>query len=99
MKTNFKRFLAVLMAFLLIIPALPLAKAEFEAPVSIFKIGLYQDTDDGVVRNFTSANLENYSRSGFGYDIGYFDENREFIYIGASITDTKKVTVTVDQKH
>lgn len=97
MKTNFKRFLAVLMAFLLIIPALPLAKAEFEAPVSVFKIGLYNDSNDGIVRNFTSANLENYSGSGFGYDIGYFDENREFNYIGASITDTKKVTVTVDK--
>ncbi|MBR0063160.1 MAG: hypothetical protein IJP67_03255, partial [Oscillospiraceae bacterium] len=64
MKTNFKRFLAVLMAFLLFIPALPSAKAEFEAPVSVFKIGLYQDKDDGITRNFTSANLENYPGSG-----------------------------------
>lgn len=97
MKTNFKRFLAVLMAFLIFIPALPSAKAEFEAPVSVFKIGLYQDTDDGITRNFTSANLENYPGSGYGYDIGYFDEDREFVYIGASVTDTSAVTVTVDK--
>lgn len=97
MKSNFKRFLAVLLVLFLLIPALPIAKADFEAPVSVFKIGLYQDTNDGVVRNFTSANLENYLGAGYGYEIGFFDESREFNYIGASISDTKKVTVTVDK--
>ena len=97
MKTNFKRFLAVLMSFLILLPSLPRAGASFEAPVSVFKIGLYQDTGDGTVRNFVSANLENYAGSGYGYDIGYFNEDREFISVGASILDTNKVTAVIDK--
>lgn len=97
MKTNFKRFLAVLMSFLILLPSLPRAGASFEAPVSVFKIGLYQDTGDGTVRNFVSANLENYAGSGYGYDIGYFNEDREFISVGASILDTNRVTAVIDK--
>ena len=65
----------------------------FQASVHTLRIGLYS----GSQKTFTSANLQNVSGTGYGYELGYFNSDREFVPIGVKITETNAITVTIDQ--
>lgn len=72
---------------------LPAEADGFTASVHTLRIGLYS----GSTKNFTSANLQNVSGLGYGYELGYFDSSREFVSIGVKITDKNAITVVIDQ--
>ncbi|MDR2665699.1 MAG: SpoIID/LytB domain-containing protein [Oscillospiraceae bacterium] len=63
----------------------------FEPPVAAVKIGLYYGSSA-----LPSANLQNATGYGSGYDFGYFDESRNFVPIGA-YTDAVKISVMRDR--
>jgi stage II sporulation protein D len=90
LKTSAALFLIAVFA-LLLLPAN--VDAAYTAPVSIVKIGLYNDS----TKNYASANLQNVSGSGYGYELGYYNSDREFISLGAKITDTNTITMMMDR--
>ena len=79
--------LARFTAFIIAISALatlaaPASEASYTPPYSTLRIGLYFGS--GVL---PSANLQNVSGSGSGFEFGYFNNNREFVPIGAYVED------------
>jgi stage II sporulation protein D len=68
----------------------PKAKA-YTPSVTTMKIGLYYGSDA-----LPAANLQNVTGFGSGYEFGYFDENRQFVSLGAS-TSTVKISMLRDR--
>lgn len=90
MKKIFRRLIAfsIICALALSMTA---TGGAFNAPVSTIKVGLFYNTTalDG-------ANLQNLSGYGSGYQMGYYDSNRNFVPIGATIS-TEKISVVIDK--
>ncbi len=82
-----------------LIPAAPRAEAVYTPPYQTVKIGLFSYGDDGNIdqRNFPSANLQYVTGKGEGYELGYYDGNRQFVSIGARIVGTPEITVVMDR--
>ena len=83
-KTALFLALALLLAAALI-PASPPAEAAYTPPYTTVRIGIYTYGASGSPseKTFTSSNLQNVPGCGCGYRLGYFDENRSFVDIGA----------------
>jgi len=96
MKERFLRKLALTvcaaLAAAVLAPA-PRARA-FGAPADTVKIGLYNNSTGAAT--YVSANLQNVTGCGSGYDFGYFDSGRNFVSLGAG-TDMDRITVMVDR--
>ena len=93
MKNNLKKLFATILAAAAIATIIPApAKAVYTAPTDIVRVGLYNDT-----QTYASANLQNVSGTGYGYEFGYYDSNRQFISLGASDTSTDKITMVIDR--
>ena len=71
--------------------AAPFAGAAYTPPYDTFRIGLYYDSTA-----LPSANLQNVSGYGSGFEFGYFNSNREFISIGAD-TDETRISMLMDR--
>ena len=75
-------------AFVIAIVALasltaPVSAASYTPPFQVLRIGLYFGSDV-----LQSANLQNVSGRGSGFEFGYYDNNREFVPIGAYVEET-----------
>ena len=80
-----KKAIAAITILAISIISIPLySNAEFIPYVDTVKIGLYYGSSALV-----SANLQNVSGYGSGYAFGYFDSDREFVPIEASVSTTK----------
>ena len=102
MRSAKKTVLAVSLALALaaaLIPMSPRAEAAYTPPYTTVRIGIYTYNSSGSPseKTFTSSNLQSVPGCGYGYRLGYFDDNRDFVDIGASITDTDEITVTMDK--
>ncbi len=75
------------------------ASPAYTAPYTTVRVGIFTFYDDGSVkdRSFPSANLQNVNGLGYGYEIGYFDADRNFVSLGATVTDTDQVTAIMDR--
>ena len=69
----------------------PAAQAAYTPAVSTLRIGLYYNTTA-----IPSANLQNVSGFGNGFEFGYYDGNRNFVSIGAW-TDESAITMVMDR--
>jgi stage II sporulation protein D len=85
-----KLSIMIILLSALLVTSSPQAKA-YTPTVTTMKIGLYYGTDA-----LPAANLQNVTGSGSGYEFGYFDENRNFVPIGAS-TPTVKISMLRDR--
>ncbi len=88
MKKHFKRYISFIMAIIISVILLPSevpAQAAYTAPVDTIRIGLME---------LNSANLEN--KVGSGYELGYYTDDREFVSLGATISETQ-ITMIVDR--
>ncbi|MCL2126183.1 MAG: SpoIID/LytB domain-containing protein [Oscillospiraceae bacterium] len=65
--------------------------AAYSPPVSTLRIGLYFDS-----AALPSANLQNVSGLGSGFEFGYYDANRQFVPIDAW-TDESAITMMMDK--
>ncbi|MDR1589774.1 MAG: SpoIID/LytB domain-containing protein [Oscillospiraceae bacterium] len=93
MKKRLRAGVSLLSAALLalaLMPPVPRASA-YVPEVSVVRIGLYYG--DSALQ---SANLQNVTDLGSGYDFGYFDASRNFVPIGA-YTDTVKISMMRDR--
>ena len=61
----------------------PQAQAAYEPPYSTLRIALFFGSGA-----LPSANLQNVSGRGSGFEFGYFNSDREFVPIGAYVDDT-----------
>ena len=86
MKKNMLKtlFTALLISIICVLPA----KA---AGSDVLKVGLYYSSNA-----LPAANLQNVTGIGYGYDIGYFDADRQFVGL-YSITDRNKITMVKDK--
>lgn len=101
MRAKIKTAVTLALAVVLILAAVPTqAKASpaYTAPYSTVRVGLYTCYSDGSVngKSFPWANLENVTGLGHGYELGYYDENRDFVSLGAFISDTA-ISVVMDR--
>jgi len=69
----------------------PKSQAAYIPPVSTLRIGLYYNTSE-----LPSANLQNAGGLGSGFEFGYYDDNRDFISIGAW-TDENSISMVMDR--
>jgi len=76
---------------ILLIPGAPASRAAYAPPVSTLKIGLFYNTNA-----LPSANLQNVSGFGSGFEFGYYDGNRNFVSIGAW-TDENTISMVMDR--
>ncbi|MCL2046228.1 MAG: SpoIID/LytB domain-containing protein [Oscillospiraceae bacterium] len=82
----------VLIAMLVLTVSLPPLPVEaYQPTVETLKIGLFFDTSA-----LPSANLQNVSGYGRGFYFGYYDQNRNFVSIGAW-TDETAITMVIDR--
>lgn len=98
MKKLLKCFVALLMIVSVTLSLVPSASASYVAPNNTIKVGLYYTPDGSSTQKaFTSANLQNQTGYGYGYELGFFDSNRVFNSIGAYILDTNAITAVMDK--
>lgn len=102
MKAERKIVISLALALVMAVSMIPTSKpaeATYTPPFQTVKIGLFSYRDDGNIdqRNFPSANLEYASGKGEGYELGYYDGNRQFVPIGVQIVGTSKITVIMDR--
>jgi stage II sporulation protein D len=93
MRKTAKIILTLLLTFALILTTYigyPKAQA-YTPPYTTIRVGLYYGSNA-----LPSANLQNVSGYGSGYQFGLLDEGRNFIPIGASTSETK-ITVLRDR--
>jgi stage II sporulation protein D len=93
MRKTAKIILTLLLTFALILTTYigyPKAQA-YTPPYTTIRVGLYYGSNA-----LPSANLQNVSGCGSGYQFGILDEGRNFIPIGASTSETK-ITVLRDR--
>ena len=76
-----KRTISLIAALCLCVPLLSAAAPAATAEDTV-RVGLYYS--GGSNGALVSANLENYSGTGSGYDFGYYDGNRQFIRLGGT---------------
>ena len=69
----------------------PLQAAAYSPPVSTLRIGMFYDSTE-----LPSANLQNVSGYGSGFEFGYYDGNRTFVQTGA-YTDETSISMTMDR--
>ena len=82
----------IVIAICLLIPLVtPVSNAAYTPPFTVLKIGLAFDSSV-----IPSANLQNVSGMGNGFNFGYFDSNRNFVPIGAW-TDETRISVLMDR--
>ena len=88
-----------LVLLLLTAPVAPKVRADYVPPFNTVRLGLYTFKSDGNVdqKSFPSNNLENVSGLGYGYEIGYYDDSREFVPIGPRMESTNTVTAMIDK--
>ncbi len=101
MRAKIKTVATLAIAVALILAAVPTgasASPSYTAPYSTVRVGLFTCTGDGSVseRSFPWANLQNVTGQGYGYEVGYFDGDRNFVSLGARI-DTDEVSVVMDR--
>lgn len=106
MRHKIKLALAFALAAVLTLAAVPTgvtttadAAGEYTAPYTTLRVGLYVSTaSDGspTQKSFPSANLMNAKGLGSGYELGYFDENRDFHSLGAFFSETE-ITMLMDR--
>lgn len=100
MRSRLKKIIAlalILAAALSVTPAPAKAAVGYTAPYTTIRVGIFTLNDDGSVNQkvFPSANLEN--AVGYGYELGYYDANRDFVSLGVFITDTNQITMMMDR--
>ena len=76
-----KRTISLIAALCLCVPLLSAAAPAATAEDTV-RVGLYYS--GGSNGALVSANLENYSGTGSGYDFGYYDGNRQFVRLGGT---------------
>lgn len=99
MKRILKAILAgalVLVMLPALVPCAPRAAASYTAPTDLVRIGIYTKESSGTKKTYPSANLQNVSGYGYGYEFGYYD-GRTFVSLGATETVTDRVTVIKDK--
>jgi len=69
----------------------PVSSAAYSPRYQTLKIGLFYNTSA-----LPSANLQNASGLGNGYEFGYFNSNRDFVPIGAS-TNENRISMLMDR--
>ncbi len=99
MKRTLKRVIVYLLvtASLLGITTTAYADENYTAPTDTVRVGLYYNDGVTTSRTFASANLQNVDGYGYGYEMGYYDSNRNFISLGVTVTDTNAITMVVDR--
>lgn len=99
MKTILKRTGIYILVAAMLISVIPTAYADstYTPPTDTVRVGLYYSNGSVTSKSFTSANLQNVSGGGYGYEFGYYDSNRQFVSLGASVTDTNTITMVVDR--
>ena len=92
MKKFLKKLLLLTVASAMTAAALPIGNASaYTAPVDTVRIGLNYGSSALV-----SANLQNFSGRGSGYEFGYFDSDRHFVSLGA-FTSEEKISMMIDR--
>ena len=81
MEVMMKRTISLIAALCLCVPLLSAAAPAATAEDTV-RVGLYYS--GGSNGALVSANLENYSGTGSGYDFGYYDGNRQFVRLGGT---------------
>lgn len=99
MKNTLKKTVIYVLAAVMLISVIPTAYADnvYTPPTDVIRVGLYYTSGSTTSKSFTSANLQNVNGCGYGYEFGYFDANRQFVSLGASVTDTNTITMIVDR--
>lgn len=101
MKHRFKMIAALALALSLSAALAPAGTAAqtYTPPCQTVRVGIYTYYDDGSPKEktFPSANLEYVSGRGDGYEVGYYDSNREFVSIGARIVGCAQISVLMDR--
>lgn len=102
MRAKIKLAVTLALAVTLILTVAPtraFAVPSYTAPYSTVRVGLYTCNGDGSVKekSFPWANLQNVSGLGYGYELGYYDDNRNFVSLGARITETDEISVIMDR--
>lgn len=97
MRFTKKSLLSFVILLTLAFSLVPGSRAAYTAPVSTLRVGLYYNNNGTTQKSFPSANLQNASGHGWGYEFGYFDENRKFVSVGAVVDDTNKITMMMDK--
>ena len=69
----------------------PISQAAYTPAVSTLRIGLYYNTTA-----LQSANLQNVSGFGSGFEFGYYDGSRDFVSIGAWTYETE-ISMVMDR--
>ena len=91
-KTRRARFITMLIT-ICISGALfaPVSGASYTPPYQTLRIGLYYESSA-----IPSANLQNVSGLGSGYEFGYFDTNRQFVSVGV-VTNETRISMLMDR--
>jgi stage II sporulation protein D len=99
MKYMVKKIIVLVLLCSIALTLVPNAGAveTYTAPTDTIKVGLYYNNGTSTSKSFVSANLQNVTGYGYGYDLGYFDSNRDFVSIGAYIKDTNAISVMIDK--
>ena len=85
-------FVSLMVAFAIAASLCPvISHASYTPPVSTLRIGLYYNTTA-----LQSANLQNVSGFGSGFEFGYYDSNRDFVSIGAWTYETE-ISMVMDR--
>ena len=91
MTAKFKKLAAAVLAFCMLAAfSVPVYSASVQ-PVRAFRVGLFFGSSE-----VPSANLRNADGFGRGFDFGYFDSHRNFVYIGA-MTEETGITIMMDR--
>lgn len=99
MKSMVKKIITLGLIAAIAMTLVPCAGATetYTAPTDTIRVGLYYTGGGTTTKSFTSANLQNATGYGYGYELGYFDENREFVSLGAYIEDTNVISIMIDR--
>ncbi|MBQ6540682.1 MAG: sporulation protein SpoIID, partial [Oscillospiraceae bacterium] len=92
MKKFLKKLMLLTVASAIAAAALPIGTASaYKAPVDTVRIGLNYGSSA-----LASANLQNFSGRGSGYEFGYFDSDRHFVSLGG-YTSEEKISMMIDK--
>lgn len=93
--STYKKITSFILSLIIVLPILSgfysIDAKAYTPPVENVKIGIYYGSD-----TLSSANLENASGRGEGYEFGYLDDRRAFVPLGAS-TQEKEISFLVDK--
>ena len=100
MKSRLKTIITALLALALSVSLAPApARADYTPPYDTVRIGIYSYKADGAPaqKAFSWSNLQNVAGYGDGYELGYYDSDRQFVSLGAFITSTDQISVLIDK--